>query len=74
MFSVNASRRRGNLDKEDEAEGIYSDAFQLSSTREGKVGLVSHICSNLKSLGGFRSQGSVVSKMRQWSDFTLERW
>ena len=44
MLSVNAFRRRGNLDKEEEAEGIHSEACQLSFTREGKVGLVSHIC------------------------------
>ena len=74
MCLVNASRRRGNLDKEDVAEGICSEAFQLSSVRVGKVGSVSHICSNLKGLGGFRSLGSAESKMGQWSDFTLGRW
>ena len=63
MCSINASRRRGNLDKEDDAEGICSEAFQLSSTRVGKVGSVSHICSNLKGLGSFHSLGSVESKM-----------
>ena len=74
MFSVKASRRRGNLDKEEDAEGIYSEAFQHSSMRVGKVGSVSHICSNLKGLGGFRSLGSVDNKMGQWSDLTLGRW
>ena len=74
MCSVNASRRRGNLDKEDDAEGICFEAFQLSSTMVGKVGSVSRICSNLKGLGDFHSLGSVESKMRQWSDFTLGRW
>ena len=74
MCSVNVSRHQGNLDKEDDAEGICSEAFQLSSTRVGKVGSVSHICSNLKGLGGLRSLGSVESKMGQWSDFTLGRW
>ena len=74
MCSVNAFRRQGNLDKEDDAEGIYSEAFQLSSTRVGKEGSVSHICSNLKGLGGFRSLRFVESKMGQWSDFTLGRW
>ena len=64
MFSINASRCRGNLDKEKEAEGISSEHFQLSSTREGKVGSVSHICSNQKGLGGFCSKGSVLSKIR----------
>ena len=74
MFSVKASRCRGNLDKEEDAEGIYSEAFQHSSTRVGKVGSVSHICSNLKGLRGFRSLGSVDNKMGQWSDLTLGRW
>ena len=74
MCSVNAFRRRGNLDKEDDAEGIYSEAFQLSSMRVGKEGSVSHICSNLKGLGGFCSLRFVESKMGQWSDFTLGRW
>ena len=46
MLSVKKSRRRGNLDKEEEADGIAFYAFQLSSIREWKVGLVSHICSN----------------------------
>ena len=74
MCSVKVSRRLGNLDKEDDAEGICSKAFQLSSMRVGKEGSVNHICSNLKGLGGFRSLGSVESKMGQWSDFTLGRW
>ena len=74
MFLVKTSRRRGNLDREEEAEGICSEAFQLSSTRAGKVGSVSHICSNRKGLGGFRSLGSVDRRMGQWSDLTLGRW
>ena len=74
MCSVKVSRRLGNLDKEDDAEGICSKAFQLSSMRVGKEGSVNHICSNLKGLGGFRSLGSVESKMGQWSDFTLGIW
>ena len=74
MFSVKASTRRRNLDKEEDEEGICSEAFQFSSTRAGKVGSVSHICSNLKGLGGFRSLGSVDSKIGQWSDLTLGRW
>ena len=74
MCSVNASRRRGNLDKEYDEEGICSKAFQLSSTRVGKEGSVRHICSNLKGLRGFRSLGSMESKMGQWSNFTLGRW
>ena len=53
---------------------MHSDAFQPCSTMEGKDGSVSHICSNLKGLGGFRSQGSVKSIMGQWSDLTLGRW
>ena len=43
MFTANASRRRRNLDKEDEAEGISSDALQLSCIRERKVGSVRHL-------------------------------
>lgn len=74
MLFVKKSRRRGNLDKEDEVDGIVSDAFQLSSTREGKVGLVSHICSNRNVLGDFGSKWSMISKMGQWSDLTLGRW
>ena len=74
MFLVKTSSRRGNLDKEEEAEGINSEAFQLSSTMAWKVGSVSHICSNLKGLGGFRSRGSVDRRMGQWSDLTLGRW
>ena len=37
MFLIKTSRRWGNLDKEEEAEGISSEAFQLSSTRAGGV-------------------------------------
>ena len=51
MLLVKKSRRRGNLNNEEKAEGSIAEAFQLSSTREGKVGSVSHICSNLKGLG-----------------------
>ena len=51
MCSVKVSRHLGNLDKEDDAEGICSKAFQLSSTRVGKEGSMSYICSNLKGLG-----------------------
>ena len=72
MLSIEKSRQRGNLDREAEADGILPDAFQLSSTREGKVGLVSHICSNRNCLGDFHSKGSIISKMGQWSDLTLE--
>ena len=61
MFSVNASKRRGNLDKDVEAEGISSEACQLSSTRDGKVGSVNHICLNRKGLGSLGSDGSVFS-------------
>ena len=64
MFSVNAFKRRGNLDREEEADGSRSEACQLSSTREGKVGLVSHICSKRKGLGGLGSEGVVLSKIR----------
>ena len=74
MLSVKKSRCRGNLDKEEEADGIVFDAFQLSSIREWKVGLVSHICSNRNGLDDFGSKGSVISKMGQWSDLTLRRW
>ena len=74
MLSVKKSRWWGNLDRAEEADGILSDAFQLSSTREGKVGSVSHICSNWKGLGDFCSKGSVISKMGQWLDLTLGRW
>ena len=74
MLSVKKSRRRRNLDKEEEANGSISDAFQLSSTREGKVGSVSQICSNLNGLGDFGSKGSVISKMGQWLDLTLGKW
>ena len=74
MFAINASRRRGNLDKEDEAEGISSEAFQLSCIKEWKVGSMSHICSNQKGLEGFCSKGSVLSKIGQWSDLTLGGW
>ena len=73
MLSVKKSRRRRNLDKEEEVEGRLVDAFQLSSTRERKVGSVSYICSNLKGLGDFGSKGLVISKMGQWSDLTLGR-
>ena len=74
MLSVKKSRRLGNLDNEEEAEGSIVEAFQLSSTRERKVRSVSHICSNLKGLGDFGSKGSVISKMGQWSNLTLGRW
>ena len=42
---------------------------------EGREGGVSepHLLKP-KGLGGFRSLGSVESKMGQWSDFTLRRW
>nr|POF05571.1 hypothetical protein CFP56_18083 [Quercus suber] len=36
MMLVSAFKLRGNLDKEDEVEGIRLEACQLSSTREGK--------------------------------------
>ena len=65
MFSVNISRRRGNLDKDEEVEGISSEACQLSSTRDKKVGSVNHICSNRKGLGGFNIDGSVFSMIGQ---------
>ena len=74
MFSINASKRRGNLDREEEAEGISSEACQLSSTRDGKVGSVNHIYSKQKGFGGLGSNGSVLSMIGQWSDLTLERW
>ena len=74
MLSVKKSRRWGNLDKGEKAEGSVSDAFQLFSTREGKAGSVSHIYSNLKGLGDFSVKGSVISKMGQWSNLTLSRW
>ena len=51
MFLVKTSRRRGNLDEEEEVEGISSEAFQLSSTREGGVG-EPHLLEP-KGLGGF---------------------
>ena len=73
MFSVNASRHLGNLDKDEEAVGISSEACQLSSTREGNVGSVNLICSNLKGLGNLGSERSVFSNIRQWSDLTLRR-
>nr|POE83260.1 hypothetical protein CFP56_65938 [Quercus suber] len=65
MLLVKISRRRGNLDKEEEAYGSISDAFQLSSTREGKVGSVSHICSNLNGLGDFGSKGGGSSRHKR---------
>ena len=74
MFSINASRRLGNLDKDEEAIGISSEACQLFSTRDGNVGSVNHICSNLKGLGSLGSDGSAFSKIGQWSDLTLGRW
>ena len=74
MFSVNASRRLGNLDKDEKAVGISSEASQLSSTRDGNVRSVNHICSNLKGLGSLGSDGSVFSNIGQWSDLTLGRW
>ena len=74
MFSVNASKRQGNLDREEEADGSSSEACQLSSTREGKVGLVNHICLKRKGLGDLGSEGAVLSIIRQWSDLTLGRW
>ena len=74
MFSVNASSRLGNLDKKEEAEGISSEACQISFTRDRKVGSVSHICSKQKGLGGLGSGGSVLSIIGQWSDLTLRRW
>ena len=51
MLSVKKSRHRGNLNNEEEAKGSIVEAFQLSSIKEGKVGSVSLICSNLKALG-----------------------
>ena len=74
MLSINAARRLGNLDQEEEAEGINSEAYQLSCTREGTVGSVSHIYSKRKGLAGLGPGGSVVSRIRQWSDLTLGRW
>ena len=74
MVSVNASRRLGNLDKEEEAVGIRVDAYQLSSTMDGNEGSVNHICSNLKDLGILGSDGSVFNIIGQWSDLTLGRW
>ena len=74
MLFVKKSRCRGSLDKEEEVDGIVFDAFQLSSIREWKVGLVSHIYSNRNGLDDFGSKGSVISKMGQWSDLTLRRW
>ena len=65
MFSVNASRRRGNLDKDEEVERISSEACQLSSTRDGKVGSVNHICLKRKGLGGFSIDGLVFSIIGQ---------
>ena len=74
MLSVNASRCLGNLDKEEEAEGINFEACQLSWMREGKEGSVSHICSKQKGLAGLGPGGWVVSRIGQWSDLTLGRW
>ena len=74
MLSVNASKRLGNLDKEEEVEGIISEARQLSCTREGNVGSVSHICLKRKGLAGLGPKGPVVSIIGQWSDLTLGRW
>ena len=74
MFYVNASKRQRNLDREEEAEGISFEACQQSSTRDGKVGSVSHICSKQKGLGGLGSDGSMLSIIGQWSDLTLGRW
>ena len=65
MFSVKASIRLGNLVNEEEAEGSNSEACQLSCTRGGKVGSVSHICSKRKGLAGLGPWGSVVSKIGQ---------
>ena len=65
MFSVNASSRRGNLDKEEEPEGIRAEARQLFWISEENVGSVSHICSNRNGLDGFRSNGLVSSKIGQ---------
>ena len=74
MLLVKKLRRQGNLDKGEEAERSVSEAFQLSFTREEKVGSISHICSNLKGLEDFGAKGSVISIMGQWSDLTLGRW
>ena len=65
MFSVNASRHLGNLDKDEEAVGISSEACQLSFTRDGNVGSVNHICSNRKGLWSLGSDGSVFSRIGQ---------
>ena len=70
MLLVKKSRRRGNLDKGEEAERSVSEVFQLSFTREEKVGSVS----NLKGLEDFGAKGSVISIMGQWLDLTLGRW
>ena len=71
---VKKSRRWGNLDKEEDADGIFAKACQLFSIMVGKEGSVNHICSKRKGLGDFRFKGSVINKMRQWSDLTLGRW
>ena len=74
MLLVKKLRRRGNLDKGEEAEGSVSKVFQLSFTKEEKVGSVSHICLNLKGLEDFGAKESVISIMGQWSNLTLGRW
>ena len=68
---VKESRRRGNLDREEDVEGMFSEACQLLSIRAEKEGSVSHICLNLKGLGDLCSKGLVSSKMGQWLDLTL---
>ena len=60
-------------DKEEEVGGISAYDFQLSLTRVGKVGPVSHICSNRNGFRVFYSYGSMLSKMGQWSDLTRGR-
>ena len=68
---VKKSRRRGNLDREEDVEGMFSEACQLLSIRAEKEGSMSHICLNLKGLGDLCSKGLVSSKMGQWLDLTL---
>ena len=63
IFSIKNSRHRGKRDKEEEVDGISADDFQLSLTKVGKVGSVSHICSNRNGFRVFCSDGSVLSKM-----------
>ena len=63
ILLVKKSRRCWSLEREEEDEGIVSEDFQLVSTKLGKEGSVSHICSNLKGFCDLHSSESVFSKM-----------